>query len=215
MRRARSPELLSPEQRLSALLLPALVCLAVLTGCTDADDEPRQGSGGSSPTVSASPADPARALTDELLADAERPAAVATATGVLTVGRTPVDVAVDVLELRATEATTLLRWRLRSPGEQRVSTFGSSMARPGLTDTRGIVVTDQTGGARLQPYTYESADTGTFPGDVFCACSSLPRSVGPDGVVLTAVLPPLDAVTTSVDVLLPGIAPMAGVPVVR
>ncbi len=199
------------------LLLPVLLCALVLSGCTDGDDEPRPGGGPAdgSPSASASPQDPAQALTDELLADAEALPAVATAQGVLTVNQAQVAVAVDVLEVRAGEATTLLRWRLRSAGEQRVDSFSSSMSRAGLQDTRGIVVTDAAGGTRLQPYTYQAPDTTTFRGDPFCACSTLPRTVGPEGVVLDAVLPPLDPAATTVDVLLPGIAPLRGAPVTR
>lgn len=197
------------------VLVAGLVLGLALTACSSDDTRPRAERSSAAPTPTASPEAPAQDLVDQLLAPDVQPDPLATVTGTITVGQQATPVTVDVLEVRAAETSTLLRWRLRSSTAQRVDTFGSSMSRPGSQDTRGIRVL--TADAVLQPYTYEGPEGGVFAaaGDLFCACSVLPTQVGAEGVLMYAVLPPMTGEPSMVDVLLPGIAPAAGVPVTR
>lgn len=198
--------------RRAALCL--LLTTLALTACTN-DEEPPPGADGKTPSAAGSPADPARQLVESLFAEDVQPTPTATVTGSLLVNGQPVPITVDILELRADESSTLLRWRLRSSTGQTVDSLSSTMARTGLFDTRGIVLRDAAGKMRLQPYTYEAESSENFMGDLNCACSTLPASVGAEGVLLYGVFPPLDPGATTVDVLMPGIAPAAGVPVTR
>ena len=197
------------------LLVGLLTVLAVSACSADDPAQPRaQGSAGI-PTPTGSPEAPAQDLVDQLLAEDVQPTPLKTVTGTITVDRASSPVTVDVLEVRAGETSTLLRWRLRSSGTDRVKTFGSSMSRAGLQDTRRLRV--QSTDVVLQPYTYAAEQGGAFDAakDLFCACSKLPIEVGPDGVLMYAVLPPLPGTPATVDVLLPGIAPATAVTVSR
>lgn len=194
--------------------LSLLLTTLALTACTN-DDEPRPPADGQTPSAAGSPADPARQLVESLFAEDVQPTPAATVTGSLLVNGQPVSLIVDILEVRAAESSTLLRWRLRSSTGQEAASLSSTMARPGLFDTRGIVLRDAAGSRRLQPYTYEPEKSDIFMGDLGCACSTLPINVDAEGVLLYGVFPPLDPGATTVDVLMPGVAPATGVPVAR
>lgn len=193
--------------------LSLLLTTLALTACNN-NEEPRPPADGETPSAAASPADPARQLMEGLFAEDAQPAPATTVTGSLLFNEKPVPVIVDIVEVRADESSTLLRCRMRSSTGQRVSTLSSTMARPGIFDTRGIVLRDAAGKARLQPYTYEAESNDVFTGDPGCTCSTLPINVDAEGVLLYGVFPPLDPGATTVDVLMPGIAP-ATVPVTR
>ena len=119
---------------------------------------------------------------------------------------------VDVLEVRAAQGSTLLRWRLRSPGAQRVRVYTSALSLPNRFDTRAVALVDMRGEQRLQAFSYvpEGSDL-----PLSCVCSVLPDDVGEVGALLHGLYPPLDPGTTEVDVLVPGLAPALGVPVTR
>lgn len=198
-------------------VIAGLLIALTVSGCSRQGDEPRAERPSGAPTPTASPNAPASAqtLVDQLLTDDVQPAPLKTVTGTITVNQTRVPVTVDVLEVRAAKTSTTLRWRLRSSTADRVQTFGSSMSRTGLQDTRGIRL--QSPDLVLQPYTYATEQGGTFElaKDAFCACSKLPFNVGPAGVLMYAVLPPLAGMPSVVDVLLPGFSPATAVPVTR
>ena len=196
-------------------LLAGLLIALTASACSSEDVKPRAERSAGAPTPTASPEAPAQTLVDELLADEVQPTPLKTVTGTITVDQARVPVTVDVLEVRAAKTSTLLRWRLRSGTTDRVKTFGSSMSRTGLQDTRGIRLLSPD--VVLQPYTYAAGEGGGFEiaGDLFCACSKLPFDVGPDGVLMYAVLPSLPGEPSAVDVLLPGITAATTVSVTR
>ena len=175
----------------------ALLTALVLTACTN-DEEPRPPADGQTPSAAGSPADPARQLVESRFAKDAQPTPAATVTGFLVVTEEPVPVTVDILEVRAGESSTLLRWRLRSSTGQTVGSLSSTMARTGLFDTRGIVLRDAAGKALLQPYTYEAESNDISMGGLNCTCSTLPPDVGAESVLLYGVFPPLDPGATTV-----------------
>ena len=118
----------------------------------------------------------------------------------------------EILEVRAGAQSTLLRWRLKSASGQQVSARGFSLSRPPLFDTRAVAVRDAAGKQVLSPFTYVpqkgDQDTG-------CVCSVVPSTLGADAEPMYALLPPLAAAATTVDVVLPGFAVAKGVRVTR
>jgi hypothetical protein len=181
----------------------ALAAVVALCACT-----------GSEPSTGASPSDggptDVKALTAELLAMTPVEP-VATGPGVLA-GPTggPVEVVVDVLEVRAEAESTELRWLLRGPGDEQLDVYTSALSRDLLFDTRQVGV--EVDGRRLQAYTY---DVPSSESDLGCACSRLPAQVGSDGRILTALLPPLPAGARTVAVVVPGVVVLEQVPVTR
>lgn len=195
--------------------LPAVLTAAlVLTACTD--DSPRSGSGGGAASPSASPtAGPeqaARELTDEILVGEEAPEPVASASGGLAVVGGAAPVVVEVLDVRAGPESTRLRWRLRSASSERVRVYTSALSLPTRFDTRLVALVDAAGQQQLQPFTFVPQRSDR---DLGCSCSTLPDSVGPTGELMYALYPPLDSSTSEVDVVVPGVPPITGVPVTR
>jgi hypothetical protein len=187
-------------------LAGAALALLLLTGCSGAgEDAPPDAAPTSSPAADADD------LTAELLAP-EPLEAVATTTGRLPYGTGgDVEVAVDVLEVRAGRDSTALRWRLRSAGAEQVDSYTNALSRDLLFDTRRVAV--QVDGRLLRASTY---DVPGGLGDLGCLCSRVPSKVGPDGKVLVALLPALPATARAVDVVvLPGSLVVEDVPVTR
>lgn len=192
-------------------LATAALLLLALVACTS-DDGGEESSG--SPTPSGQgPADAAEELAAQILADDEVPDPLVTVTGELPLRTGGSPVAVDVLEVRAGGTSTLLRWRLRSPGPERADTYTSALSRPNRFDTRAVALVDEQGGVRLQPYTY--VPQRNDDDDISCVCSELPDDVGPDGLLMYALYPPLDASTRTVDVAVPGLQVAEDVEVTR
>jgi hypothetical protein len=194
------------------LLLPLLVLPLALAGCSGGDDDTpaRTADPTSSPTAEASAADE---LTARILEGDEAPAVLASASGELpltTGGSAPVTV--EVLEVRAAEQSTLLRWRLRSGSGQRENVYTSALSLPSRFDTRGIALVDPAGAQRLQPYTYVPQ---AGQAAILCACSELPATVGTTGTLMYALYPPLDPAARTVDVQVPGLPAVEGVRVTR
>lgn len=201
------------RHRTARALVPLLAAVGVLTACTD---EPTGSGSGRSPEASASasagPEEAARALTDEVLGGEEAPDPVASASGSLAVVGAAAPVTVEVLDVRAGPESTRLRWRLRSTGSERVRVYTSALSLPNRFDTRQVALVDAVGEQRLQPYTFVPQRDDRALG---CSCSTLPDSVGPTGELMYALFPPLGASTTEVDVVVPGVPPITGVPVTR
>lgn len=181
----------------------AVLLTMVLAACTGSDEPGSGPTAGGSTTTSPEPA--AEQLTAQLLEGEEAPEPVATVAGTFlgTTGESsPVEV--DVLQVRAGERSTLLRWRLRSASGQPVNVRSSALSRPAGSDTRAVVLVDEAGDQRLQPFTYvpQKVDDGR---DLFCVCSGLPIEVGEVGELMYALYPPLDPTATTVDVLIPDV----------
>jgi hypothetical protein len=86
-------------------------------------------------------------------------------------------VTVDVLEVRAAEGSTLLRWRLRSPGAQRVRVYTSALSLPNRFDTRAVALVDARGEQQLQAFTYvPRAATCPCPASARCFPTTSARS---------------------------------------
>lgn len=151
-------------------------------------------------------------LTQQLLEREEAPAPVATVRGPLAVPSGSASVEVDVLAVRASAETTLLRWRLRSATGQTQQVFTSSLARPNVFDTRAVALVDAAGNQRLEPFTYIPQ---LKTDDLRCACSPIPKSVSAAGVQMYALFPPLAANATTVDVVIPGLPTAEKVAVTR
>ena len=189
----------------------AVAALLLLSGCSG-DDEP-SGAGPSPAGASASPTtSAAEALVDELLAGDEAPAPLVTARGELPlVTGTSAPVEVEVLQVRASEESTLLRWRLRSSDGQSRPLPSNALSTSPSRDTRLVALVDERGGVRLQPYTYVQQRSGALS----CVCSTLPGRVGSTGTYLYALFPPLGADVETVDVVLPGVLTAEDVAVIR
>lgn len=125
----------------------------------------------------------------------------------------PSPVEVEILAVRATAETTLLRWQLRSGTDDRVDTYTQSLSlRPSTFDTRALSLVDARGNQRVQPFTIAAQSRGA---DGSCLCSSLPPSVGAKGIPMYALFPPLSPDATTVDVVIPGLPTAEKVPVTR
>ncbi len=195
--------------------LAAAAALAlVLTGCSGEDEEqPEQSSGPGEPSASATPT---AAASERLLGaaaeQAEQAEPLATAQGGLPLLGRSSRVRVDVLEVRAGEQSTLLRWRLASTTAEAVDTYTSALSYPLGFDTRQVALLSAD--ERLQPFTYvPQRDIGGAAAG--CVCSDVPEEVGEEGQLMTALYPPLADDTEQVDVVLPGVATLTGVPVTR
>jgi hypothetical protein len=183
----------------------------LLTGCSGDDEERPDGSSASrGPSASATPT---AGASERLLGAADEQAEpLATAEGDLPLLGTSSRVRVDVLEVRAGEESTLLRWRLASPTTEAVRTYTSALSYPLGFDTRQVALLSTE--ERLQPFTYvPQRDIGGAAAG--CVCSDVPEEVGQEGQLMTALYPPLAEGTEQVDVVLPGVATLTGVPVTR
>lgn len=192
-------------------VLAGLLVALSLTGCSD--DGADVSDGAQRPSFASASPSPTPGLAERLLGGgAEDAGPLATAEGALQLlgGSSPVRV--EVLEVRAGGDSTVLRWRLASATDEQVRTYTSALSFPLGFDTRQVALLSAD--ERLQPFTFvPQQDIGG--GDAGCVCSQLPESVGPEGVTLSALYPPLADGTEQVDVVLPGVATLAGVPVER
>lgn len=182
----------------------------LLSGCTGDGGDAAPGPGGGDPSASAS-GSPAVPASERLLAEDAGLEPLAAAEAALPLlGSSTSPVRVEVLEVRAGAETTLLRWRLSSATAEVVETYTSALSRPIGFDTRQVALLARD--ARLQPFTFVPDGEDD---DLDCVCSTLPGEVGPEGRTLFALYPALDPGTTEVDVVLPGVVELTGVPVSR
>lgn len=191
----------------------AVAALLLLSGCSGDDESAGAGPSPGRASASASPStSAAEALVDELLAGEEAPAPLVTARGELPlVTGTSAPVEVEVLQVRASGESTLLRWRLRSSDGRSRPLASNALSTSPSRDTRLVALVDEQGGVRLQPYTYEQQSSGALS----CVCSTLPGRVGSTGTYLYALFPPLGAGVETVDVVLPGVLTAEDVEVTR
>lgn len=194
------------------LTVLAVAALA-LAGCTPGDaPDPDVAPSGASSTPEQAEEWTVESLADALLApDVLDVEPVATVTGTVASERGDWEVQVDVLEVLADEHGTDLSYVLRSPdgATTEVDRRPWGDGRDIWNDTRSIVLVAPDG-ERLLPYTgYTTSRDGA---DAFCACGLMPRSLG-EGDLLGALLPPLEAGTSTVTLELPGLEPLADVPV--
>lgn len=204
----------------SRLLIAALLLAVAATACTGSDEgappangSPSVGTGGD-PDQSRSPEEStAQQPVQNLLEGEEAPPPVASITGELVIDfADPSPVEVDILAVRATAQTTLLRWQLRSGTNDRVRTYTQSLSlRPSTFDTRALSLVDARGNQRVQPFTVAEQSGG----DGGCLCSTMPPSVGAKGIPMYALFPPLSPDATTVDVVIPGLPIAEKVPVTR
>lgn len=120
-------------------------------------------------------------------------------------------VVAEVLQVMTAPQATRVTWRLKSASSATANTKSFQLARPPLFDTRLLGLVNPQTKVTLHPFTF--VPDGGNGMDNGCACSSLPDSVNATGTVLYAVLPPLPAGTSSVNVTLPGFTTMTGVQV--
>lgn len=183
----------------------ALAAVLVVGGCTSDSPEPTSSGSASSPagdehdyTVEGFAEE---VLADDTLGELEDVGAVSGAVG-------DGQVEVQVVEVLADADGAELVMVLRGDASGEMHTWSDS--RGVYPDIRAVDVVDTSSGWRLQPYTILDAD-GKVPVD--CACAEFPQRLTDDGEVVHALLPPLTAGTTSVTVEIPGLEPVADVPV--
>jgi hypothetical protein len=124
---------------------------------------------------------------------------------------------VEVVAVQASATATVLRWRLR-PTDGQAHETGTFKLIPvgqtaGYTDVRDVRLIDR----RTQQYSLASlyVREGNPKGKRYCLCSDLPTTIPPAGVTLTGEYPALPATATEVDVAVPGLPVVKGVPVTR
>jgi hypothetical protein len=203
-------------RRLAAALL--LVLLGTACSSPDEPDLPADSSGSPSTGAGGNPSrapesSTAQKLVQDLLEGEEILSPLATIQGDLALNNDQSPVTVDILAVRASPETTLLRWRLRSGGAERVRTFTMSLsASPSIANTSGVRLVDASGNQRLRPFTITPQTGGSDRG---CVCSPTPANVGSTGLQLYALYPPLSPDATTVDVVIPGLPIAENVPVTR
>lgn len=203
----------------------ALSAAAVLTlgiaGCSSGSSPDVTTSGGSnsgtatSGVTSASPGSKGPSAADAAIAKVMGSSndlpVLASSRGSLKSSAGSATVVAEVLQVMTSGQATRVTWRLKSASEATANTKSFQFARPPLFDTRLLGLVNPQTKTTLHPYTF--VPSGGNGMDNGCACSALPDSVNATGAVLYAVLPPLPAGTTSVNVTLPGFKPMTGVQV--
>ena len=122
---------------------------------------------------------------------------------------------VEVTEVKAGDASTLVRFTLKNPADTDVSIpLGAFNARQPLTkDIRDIALLEPAQNQRLQPFLalHDPAD----PSYSSCTCSSSPKQMTKKGQMLSATFPPLDKGTKTVSIELTGFPVIANLPVSR
>lgn len=204
--------------RAVALSVMAVFALGV-AGCSD--DSPAgvtsaAGSTGATPTTSGSSAAPsgegtsaADAAIAKVMGSSDKLPVLASGSGSLKTSTGSSAVVAEVLQVMSSPQATRVTWRLKSASSATANTKSFQLARPPLFDTRLLGLVDPRTKSTLHPYTFVPAGGNGM--DNGCACSNLPDSVNATGTVLYAVLPPLPAGTSSVNVTLPGFKPMTDV----
>jgi hypothetical protein len=115
----------------------------------------------------------------------------------------------DILAVDSGPRSAVLRWRLRTDQvttQQRTDIFMAPGHESG--DTSGVALIDTATGDKLLPGYYVMTDLTA------CTCSFVPEKLGPAGVQMSAVYPPLAVGTASVQVAIPGFRSVS-VPVTR
>ncbi|HET8614609.1 MAG TPA: hypothetical protein VFL94_03715 [Actinomycetales bacterium] len=194
---------------LVAVLLAVLAATSLLTSCSD-DDGPRSPStpsavGTAAPSTAGSAVE---RLTTQLLGTTPDGPVLASSAGTVEINGKRSRLVAEVLEVRATTDTTLLRWRLRSASGESTEAYGFWLSHPPRFDSRRVTLLDTTGKQALSPFTYDRDE-------IMCVCSTVPKTVDGDGEPMYALFPPLDPSTPTVDVTLPGFPPATGIPVTR
>lgn len=204
----------------------ALSAMAVLTlgvaGCSDdspsgvtsggsnsssVGDAPT--SAGSSAASSAKGPSAADAAIAKVMGSSNKLPVLASSRGSLKTSTGSSTVVAEVLQVMRSPQATRVIWRLKSASSATANTKSFQFARPPLFDTRLLGLVDARTKHTLHPYTF--VPSGGNGMDNGCACSNFPDSVNTNGIVLYAVLPPLPADTSSVNVTLPGFKTMTGV----
>lgn len=127
---------------------------------------------------------------------------------------TPFPAEVEVTEVTAGPASTLVRFTLSNVDDSTpLLGLESFNARTPLTrDIRDIAIVDGTLGQRLQPFIGVQADK---PDTSICTCAAAPAQMSTEGQLLSGTFPPLDPGTTTVTVEIPGFPAIEDVPVTR
>lgn len=196
------------------------VAAVLSSGCSGASSTRASAPSASARPGGTSAADPsnsptsstAEQLTAQVLAAAGGSTPLASVRGDLTVLSKRFPAVAEVLEVRASATSTLLRWQLKSAAGLQVNTRGFGLSRPPLFDTRAVSLRDAAGKHVLSPFTWAPQAGGD---DTGCVCSGVPGALGDEAEPMYALYPPLDPAATTVDVLLPGFAVAKAVAVTR
>lgn len=203
------------------LTLVALGAAAALTlGACTASHSTDRATGAATPAASASPTPtpsasllPASDAAAAIMATPDALPVLGRAHGTIDVLDKKSPVVAEVLQVRATPSNTHVVWRLKSATTSKVDTFSFQFASAPLADTRLLGIVDPTTRTTYRPYTYAPAKGNG--NDNACTCSDLPAGVDENGEILDAVVPPLPASVTTVNVTMPGFATITHVPVDR
>lgn len=211
-------------RRRAAALIPAVLLVAV-AGCTPGDDP------GPSPTptvtatatgtgeVPTSPtttdpgaADPTQvAATVAAAAALGEPARSAQGT-ILSLSLTQEPAELGVFRVEAGTTSTRLVIGLRTPGDE------VSVSAPALSietwDIAEVSLIDPVSESILKPFASRRPEAPAQT-ESFCACSDYPKTIGATWHPLYALVPALDAATTTVTVRVPGFPDVTDVPVTR
>lgn len=197
-----------------AVMTVALVSLP-LAGCSGDSPGPTPpptgatGSASSTTSVSSDARSAAQDAIAEVMGSSNDLPVAGSSTGSIEASSGRSSVTAEILQVKNTPQATQLTWRLKSAGGATADTRSFQFARPPLTDTRLLGVVDPQTKKTYHPYTYVPAQGDGS--DTACVCSNLPSSVDRTGTVLYAVLPPLPAGATTVNVTLPGFPAVTGV----
>jgi hypothetical protein len=125
-----------------------------------------------------------------------------------------VKVTIDVVALEALPDSTLLELRLATASGEQADTSTFQFAVAPFLDTRNIGLIDPADGKTYRPFTYQNARdvNGQNTG---CLCDDVPASTDGAGVLISMIMPALPDGTSSVDIAIPGMKKMTGVPVIR
>ena len=187
----------APRMRPALAAVSAVVAIGVLGGCTGDDPEVRPTGSDRGTSVDAPASATLGGIADEVLAYAPTEP-VASGQGSLTTTSGTVPATADVAALRSTAGSTVLTFRLSTAQE--------------ATPDRGSLSHDGYGGA-IDGVTLTVGDEKLYPGNFRygvevlaknCTCTELIRSLGPDGVWLSAEFGALPEGTRTVDLTIPG-----------
>lgn len=179
--------------------------LVVTSGCTGDSPDPDRSTASSDVTSSSAPT--ASPTPIPYVTPTPEPV-LASGSGVLP--RKEVRVTVGVVGVDAGPQSTRLRLRFSSQAEVEPHPQALEGTKAGV-DIGAVELIARSANQRLAVV---YADFGDLLGDALCMCSSLPQTIGPEGVDLSALYPPLPAGVTEVQVAVPGISPITA-PVTR
>lgn len=209
-------------RRRAAALVPAILLVA-LAGCTPGDDP------GPSPTpavtdtgtgeVPTSPTttDPGAADPTQVAATVAAAAALGDPVGsvqgtILSASLTQEPAELGVFRVEAGATSTRLVIGLRTPGDE------VSVSAPALSietwDIAEVSLVDPVSESILKPFASRRPEAPAQT-ESFCACSDYPKTIGATWHPLYALVPALDAATTTVTVRVPGFPDVTDVPVTR